>query len=70
MIRFEYFVAIAERGMISWPKGEGKPHRQALRGGLNYLGSQGWELVSTISEFIFGSSNKAQYVFKRTLGDG
>ena len=66
MNRWSYFVAHVENGMITWDDSEEK-RLQSLQGGLNYLGSQGWELVSALPKSSLGSTVSYTLMFKRIL---
>ncbi|MCP9223123.1 DUF4177 domain-containing protein [Erythrobacter sp. LQ02-29] len=61
MTRWEYLTAEIENDMLV-VEGE---HRQSLRGGMNYLGSQGWELVSHIDRIRLGHTTGHTLIFKR-----
>jgi hypothetical protein len=64
MTRWQYFAATLTRGMLSWHE-DGSNHSQSLVGGLDFLGSRGWELVGTISKDILGTTENNTLIFKR-----
>lgn len=64
MTRWSYFVVEVERGMMSWEQ-DGSRQQQSLLGGLTYLGSQGWELRSTLSRDTLGTTHSHTLIFQK-----
>jgi len=67
MIRWSYFTATCERGMIEWSSPGEQKHSQSLLGGLDYLGSQGWELVEKLPNKMLGSTVSHTLIFKKPI---
>ena len=70
MTRWSYLVAHMEAGMmvVNWP--DDQPGKQSLQGGLTYLGSQGWELVTIMQHSSLGTTGgKADMIFKKPTDD-
>lgn len=64
MTFWQYLTAEEKGGMLTLPNGEAGEMRQSLRGGLDFLGSQGWELVSVIERRTLGATSHT-LIFKR-----
>ncbi|PXA93244.1 hypothetical protein DMC47_22365 [Nostoc sp. 3335mG] len=62
---WEYLIVDAEGGMIDLKPAMGTEHRQSLADGLGYLGSQRWELVTTMPKTTLGSTTGITFFFKR-----
>ncbi len=66
---WEYLTAELDDGFIELRQQLGEGHRQSLQGALTYLGSQGWELATSISgKATFGASPPVTLIFKRPKG--
>ncbi len=66
---WEYLVAELNDGFVNLRQQFGEGHRQSLQGALSYLGSQGWELATTISgKPTFSSNPPVTLIFKRPKG--
>lgn len=62
--RWSYFVAEVERGSIFWEE-DGRRHEQSLIGGLTFLGSQGWELRSSLPRHTLGTIVGHTLIFQK-----
>jgi len=67
MTRWQYFTATVERGMIEWSNPDEAKHSQSLMGGLDYLGSQGWELVVSLPKETLGTTVSQTLIFKKPI---
>ena len=65
MIRWDYQIATEENGMFNWEDGSGNDRSLALGSGLRLLGSQGFELVTTIERRQMGKHTTHTLIFKR-----
>ena len=64
-VRWQYLTAEVNGGMMTIPGGEAAEHRQSLRGGLDHLGSQGWELVSALPLHKWSAGASFTLILKR-----
>ncbi len=66
---WEYLVAELSDGFVELRQQLGEGHRQSLQGALSYLGSQRWELATTVSgKAAYGSNPVVTLIFKRPKG--
>ncbi|MFZ3484703.1 hypothetical protein [Sphingomonas sp. 3-13AW] len=65
---WDYMVATLEGGFLKWKREGGEDHSQSLQGGLDYLGSQRWELVTALTKTSLGMTAETTLIFKRPKG--
>ena len=64
-MKWEYLVATLQGFSLIFDDEEGSQDKRSIRGGLDHLGSLGWELVTSSDESLLGSPKGIMLIFKR-----
>lgn len=65
---WEYLTAEYDDSFVHLRTSDGSDHKQSLQGGLTYLGSQGWELATSLDYAKLGTTARHVLIFKRPKG--